>query len=386
MSFRRSYILTLSIVLLCTIAFLSGYFIRDRISADSNFPVLMQAYRILKAHGLTPIPSPPTIEYGMIRGMLQSYNDPYTIFVPPAQHELESNTLQGNFGGIGARLSSDNQGNILLYPLPGSPALKAGVKDGDRLVKVDDLEITPQISMETIQAAIRGPVNQKVNLTVASPPDYLTRQVSIQRAEFRLPSTTWNLAPDQPHLGVLVINIIAASSPTELQTAIKDLQKRGATHFVLDLRDNPGGLLNSGVEVAKLFLKDGIVIEQRNRDQDLETYRVEQAGPFINVPLAVLVNHNSASAAEIIAGALQSHKRAIIIGTPTFGKNTIQLVFDLKDGASLHVTAAQWSIPGLPNFSSGVGLQPDILLDTSDRNTIPDRALQTAIQHFFPPP
>jgi carboxyl-terminal processing protease len=181
------------------------------------------------------------------------------------------------------------------------------------------------------------------------------------------------------------INLIAASTADEILRAVKDLQNRGASHFILDLRNNPGGLLTAGVDISRLFLKDGLVIEQQYRGQPVESFKVEKPGPLADLDLAVLINRGSASAAEIIAGSLQAHHRASLIGSPSYGKDTIQLVFDLQDGSSLHVTAAQWWVPGLVSPISGVGLQPDVLVEAGDPNAAggPDPLIQAAIQELF---
>jgi carboxyl-terminal processing protease len=148
--------------------------------------------------------------------------------------------------------------------------------------------------------------------------------------------------------------------------AVEDLQERGAKNFVLDLRSNGGGLLVEGVEIARLFLKDGMVIEQHYKGEDIKAYQVEDPGALSEIPLVVLVDGNTASAAEIISGAIKAHQRAPIIGTPTFGKDSIQLIFELQDNSSLSVTSAKWWVPGLePPIGEG-GLQPDITVSTEN--------------------
>ena len=373
MSFKRSFFLTLAFGICLTLGFAAGYLTRDRwLQPREDFQIFNQAYDILRNQGLKPVPSPPAIEYGMIRGMLQAYADPYTIFVEPAQHELESDALQGSFGGIGVRLNRDAQGNVILYPYPGSPASSAGILEGDHLVSVDDLTITGDVSLETIQASLRGPVGRYVRVAVMRPPDTTTWQFSIRRAEIPLPSVAWHVDADSPKLGIIEINIIAASTAGEVRRAIDDLKTRQVSALVIDLRNNFGGLLTAGVDIARLFLKDGEIIQHQFRDREVEVYRVEHPGPYIDIPLAILVNENTASAAEIIAGALKVHGRAQIVGTPTYGKDTIQLVFDLQDKSSLHITAAHWWVPGLePAIGSG-GLQPDILVTPSADNAGPD--------------
>jgi carboxyl-terminal processing protease len=232
--------------------------------------------------------------------------------------------------------------------------------------------------MEVIQAAIRGPEGKSIKLIIGHPPDFLPVEISIRRAAIPLPSVTWHLDPDNPQIGLIKINTIAASTPEEIQKAVSDLESRKASSFILDLRDNGGGLLTTGVDTARLFLKEGVVIQQQYRDQDVETFRVEKPGPLSDISLAILINHGTASAAEIIAGALQAHHRALLIGAPTFGKDTVQLVFDLKDGSSLHVTAGRWWIPD-PKLPLGEkGLQPDVTVSSEDSN--PNSAIATAAE------
>jgi carboxyl-terminal processing protease len=381
MTFKKSFFLTLLVAAVIAAAFLAGFFVRDRLVEQMRRPILEQVFDLIKNHGLQPLPENPAIEYGMIRGLLQAYNEPHTYFVEPVQHELQSDTLGGKFGGIGVTLGRDEANYHIVFPFPDSPADKAGLRDHDRIMGVDGKPIGPETSIEDLQAAVRGEVGTKVVLTMARPPEYQVFDVSIERTEIAIPSTTWRIEPIEPRLGIIRISVIAATTPDEITKAIQDLQAKGATHFALDLRDNYGGLLTSGVDTARLFLKDGIVIEQQYRDEPVQSFEVEKPGPFIDLPLVVLVNENSASASEIIAGALQAHKRALLIGRTTYGKNTIQLVFELKDQSSLHVTSAKWWVPGLDLPQPGQGLQPDILLEQALGD--PDPAVKAASEAFF---
>lgn len=382
MNFKQSFLFTALCAVVITAAFFTGYFSHARQVPSLELPVLEQAYHILLKHGLDVPAEGPSLEYGMIRGMIQSYGDPYTSFNEPAQAELSSNILQGSFGGIGVSLGKDAEGFHVLYPFPDSPAARAGIQDGDRLVKVNTLDITTDTSSDALMAAVRGPVGESVGITISRPPDHKIFTFSIEREEIALPSVTWHLEPSEKRLGVIKVNIIAATTPEEIQKAVLDLQKKGASAFALDLRDNFGGLLDSGVDVAKLFLNKSIVIEQQFRDQPIEQYKTNQEGPLISIPLVVLVNQNTASAAEIISGALQAQQRAKLIGISTYGKNTIQLVFQLIDGSSLNVTSAHWWVPGLDTPRPGQGIQPDITL--LEPNANPDPYVQAAIEELFP--
>jgi carboxyl-terminal processing protease len=382
MKSKQIFIITsLSVVVIIT-TFLAGYFTHASQAQPENLPILNQAHDILLKHGLNVPTEGPTLEYGMIRGMLQAYGDPYSSFAEPAQAELTSNTLQGSFGGIGVTLGKDAEGFPVLLPIPDGPAAKAGIKEGDRLVKVNNLAIIPDTTNDTIMAAIRGPVGENVSITVARAPDYTPQTYTIKRQEISLPSVTWYLEPTEPRLGMIKINVIAATTPDEIKKAVQDLKERGATAFALDLRDNYGGLLDSGVEIARLFLKDGIVIEQQYENEAVEQHKVTKPGTLSDLPIVVLVNQNTASAAEIIAGSLQSQHRAKLIGIPTYGKNTIQLVFQLMDGSSMNVTSAHWWVPGLNTPRPGKGIQPDITVP--DPNANPDPFIQEAILELFP--
>ncbi len=361
--------------------FTGGILVQRWIDRRQPLAVLHQAYQILDDNAIVQLPPERQLEYGMIRGMLQVYNEPFTMFIEPPQAELQSNQLQGRFGGIGARLEQAVDKSWLIYPYPNSPAFKAGIRDGDRLLAIDALQIDANTSLETIQAAIRGPVGQTVRLTVNHAQDSVPVIIAIKRQETALPSVTANLLPDTPQVGIINVNVMADSTAQEITNAIHDLQSRGATYFILNLRNNGGGLVEAGVDVARLFLKDGTVIQEQYKGKPVQSFEVTKPGPFVDLPLVVLVNHGTASAAEIASGALQAHHRALLIGTQTYGKNTIQLVFDLIDHSSLHVTSAHWWVPGIEQFAAGHGLQPDVPL--SDDETQSAAILQAAVKSLL---
>jgi len=378
-NFKRGFLFTIIAFSCVSLAFLSGYFLHAFLNpSGNNFPILNEAYNILITHGLYPTPVPPALEHGMIKGMIQAYDDPYTIFVEPVQHELESENLQGSFGGIGVKPARNQSGELILFPFPGSPASRAGIQEGDILIAVEGLEITPSIDIDTILASIRGSKGEKVVLEILRPPDRNPKKISITRETIPLPSIIWYLDPDKPLVGIIQVNIIAASTPGEILNAASDLQMRDATCIILDLRDNGGGLVSSGIDTARLFLKNGVIIQQQFLHQNIETYQVEEPGLLAEIPLAILVNHGTASAAEIIAGALKAHHRAALIGMPTFGKDTIQLVYDLEDGSSLHITAAHWWIPDLYPHLAGNGLQPDVRVEGASSG--PDPVISMAVK------
>jgi len=362
-------------------AFLSGFFLNTFFDSKTNeFPILNQAYNILVNHTSVTLPEPPALEYGMIRGLLESSNDPYAAFQEPVQHELESNNLEGSFGGIGVEITINPEGKFILIPISGGPASDAGIQSGDHLLKVDDLNIIETTNLDQVNAAIRGPTGSSVKIIVKRDQPGKNLEFDITREVIHLPSVTWFMAPRNEDIGILNVHIIADSTAGEIEKAILQLKSGGANMFILDLRDNGGGLLTAGVDTARLFLEEGIIIQQQYRGQDVETFRVTKPGPLSDLAMVILINHNTASAAEIIAGTMKMHGKAILIGENSFGKDSIQLIFDLDDGSSLHVTAAKWWLPGLePEIGEG-GLQPDILVSQHESEI--DSILNTAIEYL----
>ena len=382
MTFKR-YLLVLSLFALSLImSFTSGYLIRDQWGPSQNdLPILDEARIILERHALANLPQDPTLEYGMIRGMLEAFGDPYTRFTEPVQAELNSDNLAGKYGGIGASLSRDPEGYILLYPFPDGPAKEAGILNGDRLILVDELAVTPETPMEEAVAALRGPEGDPVSLTITRPPEHQELSFKIKRQDIPIPSVTWHTALAEARLGIIKVNLIAASTADEIETAISNLGSQGAEYFALDLRGNGGGLVDAGVAIASLFLDEGDILQEQYRDKPVETYAIDKPGPFVDLPLVVLVDSNTASAAEIITGALQVRDRAPVIGSSTFGKDSIQLGFELSDGSSIHVTAAKWWIPGLEIDIAETGMTADIAVEPGEADR--DMAIEAAIQFFI---
>jgi len=378
MNWKRTIISYSLYLLSIVLAFVSGYLTYSRIhgtTADLN--ILAQARSVLENHAYYDLPPITELEYGMIRGMLETYDDPYTRFVEPSQHELDSDNLEGSYGGIGATIDHDNTGYPILHPFPDGPATHVGILDGDRILFVDALTVTQNTAVDEIVAALRGPEGDSVVLTISRPPTHNTLTFSIVRESIPLPSVTWYLAPNQAEVGVIKINIIAASTQDEIQNAVASLQQKGALYYALDLRGNGGGLVDAGINIARLFLVDGDVLEEQYRGEEIQTYHVTKTGPLATIPLVILVDEHTASAAEIVAGALQAHERTTIIGQATFGKDSVQLVFDLEDNSSIHVTAAKWWIPGLGTSIGEHGLQPDIVIESGQN---PDPVIEAAIQ------
>ena len=225
MAYKRAIYFYIIFIVGILAAFGCGYLLRtvqDQKAAE-QFPLLAEAYNILEKHAYSELPAATKLEYGMIHGMLDAYDDPYTRFVEPVQHELASDDLAGKFGGIGATLERDPDGFVILHPFPDGPASTAGIRDGDRLLRVDKLIITLDLEKDEIIAAIRGPEGEKVEIEIARPPDFGPESFIIKRVDFPIPSVTWHLAPGENRLGVIQVNLIAARTSEEITTAVSEL-------------------------------------------------------------------------------------------------------------------------------------------------------------------
>lgn len=335
--------------------------------APADFGLFWEVWHIVQDKFYGDIPTDTQTTYGAIKGALAALNDPYTVFVEPQPRALERAELDGQFGGIGAYILRDENGNILLNPMVDSPAEKAGLQKNDMLVQVNDTPVTPEMSDDDVVLLIRGKVGTKVAVTVTriGTPDPIT--LEIERAVIQNPSVDWRILDEDPTIGYIHIRIFSGNTAKELARALRELPDAGATRYILDLRGNGGGLLDAAVDVASAFLEKGVVLKENRRDADPKLYLVKPTAPkLLDAPLVVLIDGGTASASEIVAGALRDNGRAKLVGERTYGKGSVQLVYDLSDASSLHVTVARWLTPN-DHSIDGVGLSPDVeVLFTED--------------------
>ena len=379
------------VALWLTAAFGAGYYTRALTTENKDvavpglapadpYPILTEARRILEDYYNRPLPDDPTLEYGAVRGLVNAVGDQYTVFVEPQPHELETQSLQGEYGGVGVGLSKNAAGEIVLSPYPDSPAAQAGILEGDVLLAVDDTLLTGTATGEDAAALIRGPIGTPVTLRVRHPSgEEFT--VRILRQSFPIPSVTWKIVDGQPTIGLIAISRFSDKTPQEVLRAAGDLRATGADRFILDLRNNGGGILESAVEVASQFLDGGVVMYETQRNAPEKVYTAPNvSGSLTTAPLVVLVNHNTASAAEIVAGALLDRGRAPLVGQTTYGKGSVQLVFELSDQSSLHVTAYLWYTPSHRQLDKN-GLPPTIAVEPAADGS--DAELARAIQYLL---
>jgi len=348
------------------------------VEAVEPFAVFREVWQYVDQNFYGDLPPARTRTYGAIRESLTLLDDTYTIFVEPIPRRIERERMQGSFGGIGVTVQRSEAGHVTLAPYPASPAEKGGIRDGDILLAVDGQAITGEMTLDDIRARIRGVIGSTVTLTIShspTPPFVVT----ITREEVLVPSVTWRLLERHTDTGYIRIECFTERTGDEIIAALQNLRAAGATSLVLDLRDNPGGLIDSAVATASQFLVEGIILYEQGRGGQVRTVRIQSGGVAVAMPLAVLINGGTASAAEIVAGALQDHERGPLIGETTFGKGSVQSIFDLSDGSSLHVTTALWLTPRHRQIE-GQGLTPD--LGVSDRDASPDEQLERAVAYL----
>jgi len=378
---REIIVSTVITIISLGIAFTAGFLTNQFINPpELNLPILAQAQNIIQNHAYYELPPDPAMEYGMIHGLVGAIQDPYSAFVEPVQHELTQDTFEGEFGGIGAEVRLEEDQRITLYPFPDSPAEQAGVENGDILTVVDGTEITLEMDIHTVVSMVRGPEGERVQITIQRPPEMTEYEFVIKRQVFQLPSVTWRIIEEHPEIGLVDINLIASSTTQEIRTAVEELRSQQVDKFIIDLTGNGGGILDSGIEIAQLFLHDGdVILYQHFKGEEQDVYKANSDGEFSSLPMVVLIDQNSASASEIIAGAIQAHQRAPLLGRPSYGKNTIQLVFTLDDNSSVHVTSAVWWLEG-GNPDEAFKLIPDF--QSAIENPTQEDLLDLAVEYF----
>lgn len=349
--------------LLLGIGFASGYLFRDRFvqppKADTSYALLQEADALMAQHFLYETPAESVRVHGAVQGLIASYNDPYTFFVEPQSAEVDAGGLAGRFGGIGAEIAQDANGSyVIVRVYRDNPAYEAGLMEGDILVAVDGQPVEGAgLDMDGVLALMRGEVGTRVVVQVLRGSDVL--DFEMERIEVLVPSAFWRILDEDERIGYIQLTRFTDRAPDEIRQAIQELEDQGAKALVLDFRNNGGGLVDSATEIAGEFLNGGVILFEERRNQGEQQFTAPLGGAALDIPLVVLVNQNTASASEIVVGALQDRERAQVIGQKTYGKGSVQLILELSDGSSIHVTTAQWFTPE-HNPIQGLGVMPDL--------------------------
>jgi carboxyl-terminal processing protease len=306
---------------------------------------------------------PKLLTYGAINGLIEALGDDgHTRFLTPEEVQSQRTSISGTFFGIGARVGIEDGLPVIVAPFDGSPAEKAGVKAGDIIIEVDGRDVTGLSLNETVEL-IRGERGTQVILTLFRPDTSESLEIAIIRDEIKIPAASWAMIPGTK-VALIRMSQFNANLDDNVIEAVKQAQAAGATQLVLDIRNNPGGLLDQAVRVTSEFLTEGNVLLQEDADGNREAFPVRKGGVATRLPLVVLINRGSASSSEIFAGAIQDHKRGLVVGETTFGTGTVLRPFDLDDGSALLLGTSQWLTPnGRLIRKQGIG--PDITVELS---------------------
>jgi len=337
--------------------------------------------------------------YGAISGMVGALDDPYTSFLSPKDNTEFKEDIGGAFQGIGAQLGMKDSQIIIQAPIKGSPAEKAGLKAMDWILKVDDVDTTGWTINQAV-TKIRGKKGTTVKLTILHDGAKTSQDISIVRDEIVVPSVehwvktpaeiteisgvaTQQVLSNKAAIGYIYLSRFGDRTNEEWLAAVDDVIAKdaalGAKGLVFDLRNNPGGYLDGSVFIASEFLKSGVVVTQTNSDGTKEVLSVNRKGKLTDIPLVVLINKGSASAAEIVAGALKDHKRATIVGVTSFGKGSVQTPQELTGGSSVHITTGKWLLPN-GDWIHKKGITPDVEVKLDSPEATHDAQLEKAIE------
>lgn len=314
--------------------------------AQLDLKLIAQADGLIEEHYVDrSAVKPQHLTYAAISGMVDSLGDTgHSAFLTREMVRAGKQQLEGHFPGIGAEVRMRDKQVVIVAPLDGSPAQTAGLRAGDVIFKVDGRDIAGQ-TLEQVVSSIRGPAGTKVTLSVRDPGTDRTRSIDVVRAVIHPQRVSWRLVPGT-RIADLRISAFSEGSAKSLRRAIEELRAAGANAVVLDLRDNPGGLLEQAVAVASEFLRSGNVLLEKDSRGKVQPVEVEDEKDRLELPMAVLVNAGTASAAEIVSGALQDAKRAVVVGQKTFGTGTVLEEFGLPDGSALMLAVREWLTPG----------------------------------------
>ena len=353
---------------------------------DVDFAPFWRAWNLINEKYVPASSTVKTIDteekvWGAIEGLTESLGDPYTVFFPPVESSLFESDIRGNFEGVGMEVVAQEGAITVIAPLKDSPAARAGIMAGDRIIKIDGKE-TSSLSTEDAVQLIRGPRSTKVTLTIFRTSVKEPFDISVVREVINIPTALTKELPG----GIFVIELysFSAQSPNLFRAALREFILSGNNKLILDLRGNPGGYLEAAIDMASWFLPSSAVVvrEDFGQSRDEKVYRSKGYDVFKDdLKFVILVDRGSASASEILAGALAEHGRATLVGDKTFGKGSVQELVDITSDTSLKITIARWLTPNGLSISED-GIEPDYLVKylPADREANRDPQLEKAIE------
>jgi carboxyl-terminal processing protease len=363
------------VVIACIVAGLGGLFFWANATGVTNF---VKTYFLIRTQALSPPPATTLIE-GAIEGMVDSMNDPYSVYLNKEDYQDLNAEIEGSFGGIGVVLDQDNSKHLVIVSvLPGTPASAAGLRSGDIFAQIDGKDAA-QMSTSDAARLLRGDIGTTVTVKVWRQQDNRYLTITMKREQILVPSSTGEILPGYPDIAYIQLTTFNQDSTLpQLSQALAALKKKGYRALILDLRDNPGGDLQTAVEVASYFIPPGPVVRIVDRAGTQAILQTDRNIKYVQVPLVVLVDGGTASASEIVSGAVKDSGSGTLIGTKTFGKGVVQTVFNLSGQAGVKLTTDKYLTPK-GNDINKKGITPDIVVNQSTGGQ-PDLQLEKAIQ------
>ena len=302
-----------------------------------------------------------TLSQGATRGLVEALDDPYSAYLNPESFELSMGGIEGKFEGIGAYVGMRDDKITIIAPITGSPAEEAGIKAGDIVLEVNG-EPVDDMTLNEVVLLIRGPKGTTVEILVQHMDETEPVKLDIVRDEITLSSVYYELMDD---IAYIHISNFSERTNEELTPVINEINDDSAKGIILDLRSNPGGLLESVVDVTSRFVEDGYVLFSEDNKGDRQSYAVRDSGEKTDLPMAILTDNFTASASEVLSGALQDYERAVVIGTVTYGKGSVNTLFTLMDGSGVYITTHRWLTPN-GRLIEGKGITPDFEYSDED--------------------
>ncbi len=363
------------IIIACIVAGLGGLFFWAGQSGVAN---LVRTYCLIRANALVQVPTSTLVE-GAVKGMVDSLGDPYSVYLDKDNYQELNAQIEGSFGGIGVEFDMDKDRRLVIVSvLPGTPAAGAGLKSADVIVQIGSKDAT-QMSLEGAAKLLRGNIGTSVAIKVWRQQENKYLTVTLKREQIELPSVTGKIVAGHPEIAYIqVANFNRGSTLPQLSQAFAEIGKQGYQALILDLRGNPGGDLQTAVELGGYFVPPGPVVRIVHRGGSEDVWRSSQEKKYLNVPLAVLIDGGSASASEIVAGAIKDTGSGTLIGERTFGKGVVQTVFDLQGQVGVKLTTDKYLTPKGIDINKK-GIDPDITVKQSSGSD-QDLQLQQAIQ------
>lgn len=356
------------------LGFIVGFASQGKQSEDEYkyLRIFTDVLRIIKENYVEQVSTKDLI-YGALNGMTKSL-DPFSSFFTPKQYESFKQETEGEFGGVGIEIGMEKGRPVVISPIEGTPAFRAGIKPGDVILEING-EDTSNMSLIDVVQRIRGKVGTKVQLTIYRKGMEKPMKIELERALIKIESVRWTTLGD---VGYIKLSQFNENVSVQVERALKELTSKRVKGIILDLRNDPGGLLSEAVSVADLFLPEGkLVVYTKGRKGETQKYFARRK-PVVpdDLPVIVLINKGSASASEIVAGALQDYKRAVILGEKSFGKASVQNIIPLEDGSALKLTVAYYYTP-LGRLIHNRGIVPDVQVAMDEKQ---EEALQEAIR------